>query len=57
MQNKAPDLLMLVMRVTILLTLAVIVLGAYTRLSDAALVVLIGLGVMGKSPFLLTHKQ
>ncbi|UWZ99880.1 COX15/CtaA family protein [Vibrio splendidus] len=37
MQNKAPDLLMLVMRVTILLTLAVIVLGAYTRLSDAGL--------------------
>ncbi|MFA0035838.1 COX15/CtaA family protein [Vibrio sp. 10N.261.52.A1] len=37
MQNKAPDLLMLVMRVTILLTLTVIVLGAYTRLSDAGL--------------------
>ena len=37
MQNKAPDLLMLVMRLTILLTLTVIVLGAYTRLSDAGL--------------------
>ncbi len=37
MQNKAPDLLMLVMRLTIFLTLTVIVLGAYTRLSDAGL--------------------
>ncbi|MEZ8678952.1 heme A synthase [Vibrio splendidus] len=37
MQNKAPDLLMHMMRLTILLTLTVIVLGAYTRLSDAGL--------------------
>ncbi|MGF1745014.1 COX15/CtaA family protein [Vibrio minamisatsumaniensis] len=37
MQNKAPNLLMLIMRLTILLTLTVIVLGAYTRLSDAGL--------------------
>jgi len=37
MQSKAPDLLMRVVRVTILLTLTVIVLGAYTRLSDAGL--------------------
>ncbi|MFB9141581.1 heme A synthase [Vibrio artabrorum] len=37
MQNKAPNLLMLIMRLTILLTLSVIVLGAYTRLSDAGL--------------------
>lgn len=37
MHNKAPKLLMLAMRVTILLTLTVIVLGAYTRLSDAGL--------------------
>ncbi|MCF7485138.1 MULTISPECIES: COX15/CtaA family protein [Vibrio] len=37
MQNKAPDLLIHMMRLTILLTLTVIVLGAYTRLSDAGL--------------------
>ncbi|WP_299692168.1 COX15/CtaA family protein [uncultured Vibrio sp.] len=37
MQSTAPKLLILVMRVTILLTLIVIVLGAYTRLSDAGL--------------------
>ncbi|OMO27464.1 COX15/CtaA family protein [Vibrio lentus] len=37
MQNGAPKLLMVIMRLTILLTLTVIVLGAYTRLSDAGL--------------------
>ena len=37
MQNRAPKLLMVIMRLTILLTLTVIVLGAYTRLSDAGL--------------------
>ncbi|OBT30571.1 COX15/CtaA family protein [Vibrio splendidus] len=37
MQKGAPKLLMFIMRVTILLTLTVIVLGAYTRLSDAGL--------------------
>ncbi|NOI91274.1 heme A synthase [Vibrio splendidus] len=37
MQKRAPKLLMLIMRVTIFLTLTVIVLGAYTRLSDAGL--------------------
>ncbi|MFL7053764.1 heme A synthase, partial [Vibrio cyclitrophicus] len=37
MQKGAPKLLMLIMRVTIFLTLTVIVLGAYTRLSDAGL--------------------
>ncbi|ROQ75187.1 COX15/CtaA family protein [Vibrio crassostreae] len=37
MQNKAPELLIHMIRLTILLTLTVIVLGAYTRLSDAGL--------------------
>lgn len=55
MQNKAPDLLIHMMRLTILLTLTVIVLALIPVCLMLALAVLTGLGAMERSQCLPMH--